>query len=108
MAVIIFTTTQKRLAVRGSCLDSDLRHVVDALEAFGRTTSDLILDLRRVSMMSWSVAESILLAWERMRADRVRVQLLMRPGSAVERMVETVRASAVRDPLTAGCGQQGR
>jgi len=93
MAVIIFTASQQRLEVRGPCLEADQRHLVDALEAFGRTTPALVLDLRRVSVMSWAVAESVLLACERMGRRGVQVQLRMKATSPVDRMVEAVRDS---------------
>ena len=101
MAVIIFIATSQRVAVRGSCLEPDLLHVVDALEAFGRTSSDLILDLKRTSVMSWLVAESILLTCDHLRTDGVRVQLRMTPGSAVERMIDAVRGTTAHGGVVA-------
>ena len=108
MAVIIFTGTQRRLAVRGPCLEADRSHVVDALEAFGRSTPALILDLRRVSVLSWSVAEAILLACDRMRLVGAEVHLLTTPAGAVERMVDAARGSTARGADHVASGILGR
>jgi hypothetical protein len=45
VATIIFTSTQRRLSVRGPCLDGDVQHVVTALETFGRACPRFVLDM---------------------------------------------------------------
>jgi hypothetical protein len=91
MATVIFTGAQGRMTVRGSCLASDLDHLVGALEAFGRTSPNLILDVSRVSVMSWSVAEALLRACRSLEVDGARVSWRTRAGSAAERMIFAVR-----------------
>jgi hypothetical protein len=98
MATIIFTATQQRLTVRGPCPESELSHLVGALEAFGRTCPRLVLDVTHVGVMSRPVAESILRACHRLEADGARVIVRARPDSAVDRMFR-----AVRDDLTDRC-----
>jgi hypothetical protein len=91
MVAIIFTGGQERLTVRGPCLEPDLGHLIGALEAFARTSPNLILDVSRASVMSWSVAEAVLRTCSRMEADGAPVSLRTRAGSAVERMLHAVR-----------------
>jgi anti-anti-sigma regulatory factor len=91
MLALIVTAGQERLTLRGACLDDDLRHVVGILEALRCPYPELTLDLSRVSVMSWSVAETILRKCTRMEADGGHVVLRTRGGGAVERMLEAVR-----------------
>jgi hypothetical protein len=91
VATIIFTATHQRVTVTGPCLEEDLAHLVDAVEAFGRTCPRLVLDVTRVGLVSRPVAESILGCCARLEAQGRPVIVRARPESAVERMFEVVR-----------------
>ena len=91
MATIVFTSAQQRLTVRGPCHAADLDQLVDALEAFGRTSSKLVLDVSRVSVMPWSVAQALLNTCSTLEAKGARVLWRTGAGSAAERMLHAVR-----------------
>jgi hypothetical protein len=85
VATIVFSSSDQRLTVRGPYLDDDLTHLIDALEAFGRTCPRLVLDVTRVGLMSRPAAESILRSCHRLEAEGRRVIVRARPESTGDR-----------------------
>lgn len=82
MSTLSYEAEHRRLRVVGSCRDEDATRIHEAVLTFARPGGTLIVDLTGVTEVSSEVGRTLLAAQE--AADRCRVTLLRKSGSAVD------------------------
>jgi len=96
MCRIDYEARQRRLRVAGRCLADDIKSVTDAIEAFGRDGSTLIVDLTALTACPAEFAQAVVESAGKLSPRRVN--LLRKHGTEVDRMLTDASDSSQGAP----------
>jgi hypothetical protein len=96
MCRIDYESSQHRLRVAGRCQAGDIGSVTDAIEAFGRKGSTLIVDLTALTGCPAELARAIMESAQSLSPRRVSV--LRKHGTEVDRLLIEASVSSQGAP----------